>query len=274
MVEAGLTTRLPAAMICLALAIACGRSSGGSTGTPTAPTPTAGLPAGGPCGTLGWTASLNILNGAECVTSTSAVVLLNMRDRDGFAAGACSGTVISERAILTAAHCLSSEVRLIRIFLGSGPEIIAESFTAHPAYRGGGDSTADVGVVVMAQSIGRTPAPLLLGRDARVGEPAIIAGWGRNQNDVPATLRAGLTAITAAGRTLLETQFGPSVSSICSGDSGGPILLFEGGAWAVGGVTSATSENVCNTGTNYYVTLRNASVSSFVLGLVPDAAQR
>lgn len=266
-----MTGRLLAAIVCLGFSIACG-GGGGSTGTPTAPTPAAGLPTGGACGTLGWSVSLNILNGAECSTSTSAVVLLNMRDRDGFAVGACSGTVISERAILTAAHCLSSEARVVRVFLGSGAEIIAESFTTHPAYRGG--STADVGVVVMAQPIGRTPLPLLLGRDARVGEPAVIAGWGRNQDDVPATLRAGLTTITAVDGTLLETQYGANVSSICSGDSGGPILLFEGGVWAVGGVTSSTSANVCNTGTNYYVTLRNASVSSFVLGLVPDAARR
>lgn len=266
--------RLNAAIVCLAFSIACGGSGGGSTATPTSPTPSPGLPSGGACGTLGSTASLSILNGTECPTGASAVVLLNMRDRDGFPVGACSGTVISQRAILTAAHCLSSDVGLVRMWLGSGPEIVAESFTAHPAYRSGGGSAADVGVVVMAQPIGRTPIPLLLGRDARVGESAVIAGWGRNQSDVPSTLRAGLTTITGVGSTLLETQYSASVSSVCSGDSGGPILLSEGGVWAIGGVTSATSANVCNTGTNLYVALRNGSVSSFVLGLVPDAAQR
>jgi hypothetical protein len=263
--------RIYTVMFCLAVAIGCGGGGGGTPTTPTTPTPSPGLPAGGACGTLGSTASLDILNGTECPTGASAVVLLNMRDEFNSPSGACSGTVISQRAILTAAHCIPSTVRSVRMFLGTGLEVVAESFTAHPDYRGG--TTADVAVVVMPQPIGRTPIPLLLSRDARVGEAAVIAGWGRNQFDVPATLRAGVTAISAVG-TLLETQFSANVSSVCSGDSGGPILLSEGGVWSIGGVTSATSANVCNTGTNFYVPIRPTSISSFILGRVPDAAQR
>lgn len=273
MVEAGMKHRFKTITVagCLAAAMGCG---GGSPGSPTTPAPPAGLPPGTACGALGQIASLAILNGTECSPTSSSVVLLNMRDRDGFAVGACSGTIISSRAILTAAHCLSSETATVRVFLGTGPELIAQSFTPHPGYRSAGGSGADVGVVIMTEALGRTPIPVLLSRDVRVGEAAVVAGWGRNQNDVPATLRAGLTTITAAGGTLLETQFGANVSSVCSGDSGGPILVSESGVWAVAGVTSATSANICNTGTNYYVAVRNSSVSAFVLGLVPDAAQR
>ena len=104
-------SRLKGAVLCLSLSVACG---GGGGGTPTAPAPPTGLPAGSACGALGSAApSLDILNGTACSAEVSAVVLLNMRDKDGFGAGACSGTVISQRAILTAAHCLDGDVRIV-----------------------------------------------------------------------------------------------------------------------------------------------------------------
>lgn len=259
-----------ATLLCsLGVAAACG---GGRT-APTSPTPSppaSDLPTANACATLGLTSSAAILNGTECPTNDTAVVLLNMRDRRNFAVGACSGTVIADRAILTAAHCLKDEVETVRIFLGSGLEITAASFARHPDYQG--RVVNDVGVVLMSEPIGRRPIPLLLGRDPRVGETAVVAGWGRNQNDVPATFRAGTTVITAVG-PVLETAFGPNVSSICSGDSGGPILLSENGVWSIAGVTSATSDNICNTGTNFYVSVRNPAISSFILDRVPNAAR-
>ena len=253
-------------LISLAASTQCG---GGGSPAPSAPTPTPGLPQAGVCGTLGLSGSVAILNGTACPPDTSAVVLLNMRDEDGFAAGACSGTIIAPRAILTAAHCIADGTALVRVWLGSGAEIVARSFTPHPAYRSQA-ATEDVGIVIVEQDLPRTPIPLLLSRDARAGEPAVVAGWGRDQSSVPATLRAGSTTVTSIGPALIETQYGASVSSVCSGDSGGPILLSEGGAWSIAGVTSARSENVCNTGTNYYVNLRSPSIGPFITQLVPD----
>jgi secreted trypsin-like serine protease len=262
-----------AAILSIALIASMQCGGGGSPAPPSAPTPTPGLPQAGVCGTLGLSGSVAILNGTACPPDTSAVVLLNMRDRDGLAIGACSGTIIAPRAILTAAHCIADGTALVRVWLGSGAEIVARSFTPHPAYRSSA-SVEDVGIVTVDQDLGRTPIALLLSRDARVGESAVVAGWGRDQSSVPATLRAGATTLTAVGPALLETQYGASVSSVCSGDSGGPILISEAGTWSVAGVTSATSENVCNTGTNYYVNLRSSSISTFITQLVPDFSRR
>lgn len=261
-----------ASILWLAAAAACG----GGDRTPSSPTsPTPALPPSSACGALGGNliGVMPILNGADCPTTSSAVVLLNMRAADGFAAGACSGTIIAPRSVLTAAHCLDGEVATVTVWLGSGDLIPVSSFIPHPQYTGSAASP-DVGIVRVDQDLGRAPMPLLLSRDARVGEEAIIAGWGRDQNNVTAMHRAGVTTISAVGPLTLQTQFSATSSSICSGDSGGPILLSQGGAWAIAGVSSATSENVCNTGTNFYISVRNSAVMSFILQHVPDAARR
>ena len=121
------------AALLLALSAACG---GGSSATPASPSPTPTTPVTAACGTLGAaSASIAIVNGAECSTTNTPVVLLNLKDADGQQLGSCSGTIIAPRAILTAAHCLPGTTASIKIFLGTGAEIVAKSFAPHPSYR-------------------------------------------------------------------------------------------------------------------------------------------
>lgn len=188
--------------------------------------------------------------------------------------GACSGTIIDTRAVLTAAHCLVGETAQVEIWPGSGDQVLAESFHANPNYRTNDPSSLDVGVVLTTQDLPRSPVPLLLSRDAKVGEQATIAGWGENEQGAGTTLRAGTATISRVTSTFLETQFPGSGSNICYGDSGGPLLLSQGGVWAIAGVISATSGNVCTSGTSFYARVRNPDITSFILGLAPNARQQ
>ena len=263
-----------AAPAALAALVACGSS--GSSSTPTSPTnPT--LPVSQACTAIGAssTASLHpqIVNGSDC-TGASAVVLLNLKDSTGQQLASCSGTVVSSHGIVTAAHCLEGGVGSILVYLGTGPQLTSASFAAWPNFSENDPSTPDVGVVITKDAIGLTPIPLLTSRDATVGETAVIAGWGKDQNGELATLRAGVAAITSVSVSQLETEYTANLSSVCQGDSGGPLLLQQNGVWAEAGIISANSTTACSFGSNFYTTIRNAEVVSFITSQIPDVSTR
>lgn len=253
---------------------ACG--GGGST-TPT-PTPGPGpTPNVNACGAIAQTVSsfTAITNGSECSVGNTSVMRLIMRAADGQTEGSCSGTVIAPRVVLTAAHCLDGPVRTVQVWGGVGEPIAASSFKAHPNYNQSSSVVSfDAGLVFMDQDLGRPAVPVLLSRDGQRSETAVVAGWGRDLQSVSAFLRAGTTTLSDVRFDALTTLFSRMSSGICSGDSGGPILLSEGGVWSIGGVISATSASTCNTGEHFYAPVRNGAIRSFIVDNVAQLTQR
>ena len=263
-----------AAVVALA---ACGGGSVNTSTSPSTTTPT--LPVSQACSAITTSSTSSgitpqVVNGSDCTGATSPVVLLNMKDSSGAQLASCSGTVVSSHGIVTAAHCLEGDAKSVLVFRGTGAQLPSASFTPWPNYSQNDPNARDVGVVITTDPIGIVPIPILTSRDASVGETAVIAGWGKDQNGLLSTLRAGVAILSAVDSVQLQTQSTSNLSSVCQGDSGGPLLLLQGGTWSQAGIISANSTLACSFGANFYTSIRNSDVMNFIVSHIPDVARR
>lgn len=180
----------------------------------------------------------------------------------------CTGTLISENIVLTAAHCMEGVTAGAVVFgtdFSSTDESMVRGIVdamVHPEYMpvepGNGDWN-DISLVEFEGTIpaGYAPAPVLKDVSKLTsGLPVIFAGFGitspaggeSQDPDDSGVLRQADTVLTSAtyeGNELLFNLTSDGVST-CQGDSGGPAYAKVDGKLTVIGVTSRGENARCD----------------------------
>jgi secreted trypsin-like serine protease len=203
-----------------------------------------------------------IINGLppDSVEHASVVGLHRVRGRRVSSLPFCSGTLIAEDVVLTAAHCTRGlTAGKLSIYVGDDPAAdLADHLYAvaellpHPEY----DSTALVNDIALARlatpvsEVSPTPSlPQSLGLTTDdAGGTINFAGFGQDENGdygiklqvdgVLGALGCGVTGCPTAGDPATQISYEQADAGPCFGDSGGPAFIDRGGQAYVAGITS------------------------------------
>ncbi|XP_034114371.2 serine protease grass-like [Drosophila albomicans] len=161
----------------------------------------------------------------------------------------CGGSLITDRFVLTAAHCTTTSFELVAVRLGEhdldtedGGEIEygIEDIRTHPNYEHG-SINYDIALIkldriVVELFIEPICLPINVSQDLKYNENLYIAGWGKTEDGVPSPIlrmaevqQQDLDVCRKyySNAPLSENHIcalGDSQQETCRGDSGGPLF--------------------------------------------------